>query len=441
MKEVGRLTICVLLLLGCSMTALACRCLSFEPACQAFWKTDAVFSGKVISITPEPVPKHYGQEMPPNRVVRFLVSEPFRGVNSSEIEIVTERGDGGCGFEFQIGEQYIVYAHRRTTDNRLWTSICSRTSLSAKAKEDLAYLQDLSRAENGSIIFGQISRERLSNERVDRSPMSDVRILVEGESHQFETTSDEKGKYILRGLTPGKFKISLDLPKGLAAHSIGLEQDSKDVQVELVDKGCASVNFGVMSDGRLSGTAFDVAGQPREKAELTLMEAGKEKYQGYSSTVYSDKEGKYEFTYLPPGRYVMRIRFDGSISDDRPFPPLYYPNYSVPTQANVITIGEGQWVEKVNVFLPSLPPEFVVEGIVVWPDGQPISTARVRYDTADPGGYSATVDNQGRFLIKVYQGVTIFLRASVEAKGRVLESQVIRVTDGLTKLRVIVPRN
>ena len=129
MKGVGHLTVCVSMLLGSSMAAFACSCFSPGPPCQEFWKTDAVFSGKVISITPEPVPKHYGQEMPPNRVVRFLATESFRGMNSSEVVIVTERGDGGCGFDFQIGEQYIVYAHRNAADNRLWTSICSRTTL------------------------------------------------------------------------------------------------------------------------------------------------------------------------------------------------------------------------------------------------------------------------------------------------------------------------
>ena len=157
---------------------------------------------------------------------------------------------------------------------------------------------------------------------------------------------------------------------------------------------------------------FDAAGQPFEKAEILLKEFGKDRFRGYYSQGSSGKEGRFEIGYIPPGRYILQVRFDGLTSQTSPFPVLYYPNTSDPKQASIIEIGDGQLIEKFDLYLPAVPNEYLVEGVVVRPDGQPFAAARVEY-TNEAIVYSAKVDERGQFSFKTYEGVTCpFARSS-----------------------------
>lgn len=416
-------------LLLSTATAVACSCMGNSAPCQSFWQANAVFSGQVISINIESEGDRYGGQ---RRVVRLLVKEVFRGVSIPEVDVTTGLGGGDCGFGFQIGKDYLVYAYERETDHKLETGICTRTSPLAKAQQDITYIKSLPAARPGSTISGEIQRPI---PRVDAPPefsaMADVRVLVEGADKQYEAISDEKGKFSVSGLPAGNYKIRLVLPKGLT-------EDQETQKVELANKGCASVSFFVVSDGRLAGTVFDAAGQPFEKAEITIMEFGKPKYRGYSNIVYSNNEGKYEFTRIPAGRYILQIRFDGMTSQNRPFPAVYHLNTSDPAQAGVIEIGEGERIEKFNIYLPGLPSEYRVEGVVVSPDGQFFPDARVEY-SSDGVGYEAKVDGRGQFSIKAYEDVAISVRAALETNGKRLYSDWVKV-NAATKLRLVLPK-
>lgn len=175
------------------------------------------------------------------RVVRLLVKESFRGVDVPEVEVLTGSGGGDCGFGFQIGHEYLVYADRRETDQQLVTGICTRTRSLGKAQEDLAYIHGLTKARAGSTILGEIRRHRRTEDgKFDRSPMPNIKVIVEGGDRNFEAVSDEKGKFTVGGMPAGNYKISLSLPKGLTTS--GNEQG-----IELAEKGCAAVYFGVES--------------------------------------------------------------------------------------------------------------------------------------------------------------------------------------------------
>lgn len=415
-------------LLLSTATAVACSCLGNPAPCQSFWEADAVFSGQVISINIEAEGNRYGRQ---RRVVRLLVKESFRGVSVPEVDVITGLGEGDCGFGFEIGQDYLIYAYERKTDHKLETGICTRTSMLAKAQQDLTYIKGLPGTRPGSTISGEIQRPMTrANAAPTFSAMAGVRVSVEGPDKQYETVSDEKGKFNVSGLPAGKYKIRLVLPEGLT-------EGQEGQQVQLADKGCATVSFFVVADGRLAGTVFDAAGQPFEKAEITIMEFGKPKYRGYLSTVYSNKEGNYELTQIPPGRYMLQIRYDGLTSQVRSFPTVYHPNTSDAAQASVIQLGEGERIAKFNIYLPALPREYRVEGVVVGPDGQFVPEARVEY-TSEAVVYSTKVDSRGQFSLKAYEGVTISVRAVFEKNGKQFYSDSVKL-DSATKLRLVLP--
>ena len=72
------------------------------------------------------------------RRAHFKVKEVFRGPKGDSIEVWSDFSD--CGFHFQTGETYLVYADRDNDKARFETSACSLTKRLSDAGDDLAYL-------------------------------------------------------------------------------------------------------------------------------------------------------------------------------------------------------------------------------------------------------------------------------------------------------------
>jgi hypothetical protein len=70
--------------------------------------------------------------------VRFRVLERWRERAGATVELTTGAGGGDCGYTFEKGVSYLVFASARA--GALTTGICSRTRKLTDAAEDLAYL-------------------------------------------------------------------------------------------------------------------------------------------------------------------------------------------------------------------------------------------------------------------------------------------------------------
>lgn len=411
--------------------AFACTCVGTRAPCQAYGEAAAVFVGTVINS--RVIADNQNNSGFDRRVVRFLVDTPFRGVDAGEVEVTTGPGGGDCGFGFVQTQQYLVYAYEY--EGKLSTGICTRTRSISKAQEDLAYIRGLARSKPGVVISGQVVRYRRNQQgNLDTLPMAGIAVTIEGQT--LETTeTDAKGQYRVEGLPAGEYVVKVSLPEGLSIR--GPEQ-----KVNVADRGCAVVGFWLEPDGRLSGRVLNPQGLPVNKAEIFISEADKERYRGFSDAAYSDEDGKYFFQRVPPGRYLLGIRFDGMTSQQRPFPLTYYAGVSERSQAAIITIGEGLRVEKYDLIMPPLPLEYDVEGIVLWANGTPAANARVGYMGEDPVTYSVKVDEQGRFRFKAYEGLKLGISASLEPEnGKYLQSNSVNVVvgPGLQPIKLVFP--
>ena len=98
----------------------ACSCLSDKPEVkEAYEDSAAVFYGKVIKITQKPKSSYL--------TVKFKVEKAWKNRSGAEIIIQTGQGGGSCGFHFEVGKKYLVYADD-DDESALSTSICQRTS-------------------------------------------------------------------------------------------------------------------------------------------------------------------------------------------------------------------------------------------------------------------------------------------------------------------------
>ena len=87
-----------------------------------------MFAGRVASMEPG----SYG------KTVRFDAERAWKGVTESAVTVTTGNGGGDCGYGFEQGKEYLVYAYG--DKESLDTGICTRTQPIIDAYVDLAAL-------------------------------------------------------------------------------------------------------------------------------------------------------------------------------------------------------------------------------------------------------------------------------------------------------------
>jgi 5-hydroxyisourate hydrolase-like protein (transthyretin family) len=437
----------VLVLCGVvSPTANACTCARPGTPCESYGAATAVFVGTATSAREADRGNQKQIDWAP-KAFKFSVEQSYLGVDGTEIEVFTGRGGGDCGYGFQIGERYLVYASRY--ENRLTTGICTRTKPFAQAADDIAFLGSLLSAAAGATIYGQIKREITSKK--DSSPIgADVAVKIEGDGLRREVQTDPHGHYRVSGLPPGKFKITLQLPDALTAH-----QPEREVTV--ADRGCASVVFYIIDNGRLSGRVFDAEAQPVARIAVSLMDPSDSKAD-FVKLDRTDDEGRFSFSAVPAGRYLIAVNFNRFPDPSDPtnaYPPAFYPGVVDQPSAEVITLKVGEKRTDLDIRVPSRLPASVLTGKVVWADGSPVASPFLMIIDATRNGstsrYGVPVDEQGRFTINGYVGQKLVLEArsnrpNVSSPGNepMERSEVVRITLGrptetvkivITKLR------
>ncbi len=134
-----------------SFSVFACSCVMPGTVAEEVERADAVFAGTVVSV----VGSEYRAYVFPDVEVTFTVEEYWKGVFSNPVIIHTGQGGGDCGFGFEEGKEYLVYAYADENDN-LHANICSRTALLSDAEKDLSVLG------NGFAPEGSVSSEENS---------------------------------------------------------------------------------------------------------------------------------------------------------------------------------------------------------------------------------------------------------------------------------------
>lgn len=115
----------------------ACSCVLNEapPAEQvkkAYKEATAVFSGKVVEVVRDPDVFFVK--------VKLRVEKSWKNKFTDEVTITTASNSAACGFNFEVGEKYLLYT-RGERDN-LQTDICQRTSLLSK-NGDIKFLDKI----------------------------------------------------------------------------------------------------------------------------------------------------------------------------------------------------------------------------------------------------------------------------------------------------------
>lgn len=117
-----------------------CDCAPAGTVAEARDGSAAVFVGTVLSIRDTLAPSGEHEHM--MRAVTLQLRRAWKGVETDRVTVVTGFGGGDCGYDFQVGEPYLVYATRYAgvPNQPLVVGICGRTEQLAKAGKDVEEL-------------------------------------------------------------------------------------------------------------------------------------------------------------------------------------------------------------------------------------------------------------------------------------------------------------
>jgi hypothetical protein len=132
------------------------------------------------------------------------------------LDVWTTAGD--CGYDFQIGETYLVYANDDEGADYFFTSTCMRTKRLSDAGDDLAYLYFYkNQPEASSRLEGFATSDRKSQLAIDPlhepaaigSPVAGVVLQLKSDKLTRYAESESAGRFIFDGLPEGNYELSV----------------------------------------------------------------------------------------------------------------------------------------------------------------------------------------------------------------------------------------
>jgi hypothetical protein len=456
-KTVTEITLILITITLSSLGAgvLACTCSAPRSPYAEYQDAKAVFVGKVISskdiATTENIRgKTYTAY---ERVYQLSVNESLKGLKKSQVEINVGRIDSTCYQGFVIGESYLVYAFG-DSDSSLRSGACGRTNNLSHAGDELHYLRDLMNGIPEPRVYGSVMRVDANlggNEaRIRVTPMSGIRVLIEGKGKSFEAVTNGQGLYSFAKMPDGKYKARPLLPKKYMTYFPAEEEfvlgPQEVMPYERIQQGSAAyASFRIGWSNHLNGRIVDSEGNAIVRAKVAVLLSRDPSPVVVEQDEYDlHDEGKFQFSGLTPGRYLLAVDIRAPFADKNRATRFYYPNSVSLVQADEIAISESETLEDRDI---RLPPEYVVrqvEGVLVWPNGVPVSGGWVflapsKNSPDDEKKYDSRItDALGRFSLQAFVGAEYWVHGESNSSGKG-EPVKIKVEKNNEPLKVIIP--
>lgn len=418
----------------------SCAGTQYAAPCAAYWRADVVFVGRADAIAGS------GDA----RTARFTVLESLVGPRAPSAEVVIGSAAARCGSGvYRAGREYFVYA-ARDARGRLATAPCDRVRPVEDAAGDLSYARSVREGTApAGTISGQVvvARRDLGGRRLGTTaPVKGLPVRIEkaaepdaAASPQQTVVTNAAGDFSVAARGAGRYAITPDL-RGRYVVDAGVPA------IELRDpRACAAVDVVVLEDGRVAGRAVDAKGRPLPGLTVDLSTPA---LTARARTI-TDRDGRYEFSRVPTGRFVVGIDLLG-LGAGAPatarHPRVFFPGVADVRAAARVAVSGGERVVLADFALPSYASLVSVGGFVLDADGTPAEGARVHVrSAADDGrilGEPAIADFLGRFTLSLVAGVDYAVFAE-RARGTRVDSSPparLRAASAAAPLKLVLQR-
>jgi len=178
------------------------------------WEASGVVEATVASIETMQGPPM--SENGPSIRERLVRLQDVRTVTGESTDVVaTGFGGGDCGYDFRVGTRYLIVTHKRPTDGRATTSICSPTQPAAWSSPLKSYFENVSRPSPGATLSGTVRLRRGSTDLsgLRNEPVPGVRVLLDGPVQQ-RVESNRNGEFKFARLPAGDYTLTAEPPAG-----------------------------------------------------------------------------------------------------------------------------------------------------------------------------------------------------------------------------------
>jgi hypothetical protein len=320
---------------------LGCTCAAPPPEVKtaselaAWTRADAVFEGKVESVELRwrlkeaqigDVISTVATDLDrdgPQILVSLEVLHSYRGDHRKPMWVSTGLGGGDCGFDFEVGKQYLVYAFKDET-GELSTNICTRTTRLEKSSENLAH----PRGKRVAPAANKEASTRTSNlcGRViptDATGSIDSQVLLvrvgsKSPVPDSEAGPDSDGYFCVTDVNPGKYHLlfvnRIDESLTSFVYFPGVTDLSEATAIDINPGHTPSdlaFNIPAQATFSVSGTVSN-ADNPQLPAEVKVMlMSASQPLLAY--TAYAAASGSFLFNQVLPGEYWAIVTVDPSV--------------------------------------------------------------------------------------------------------------------------------
>ena len=414
------------LMLMFASRAWACSCSGDWPSVKQAWeKTPFVFLGTVEVADPN---EDSNQTMFQEQSVRIRVDEAFKGVSKGQ-RIELHQGANDCAAKFRSGQRFVFYLYG--TPGNWSVPACTHALGSAEAGgDDLLFLRGLPKSAIGTRLSGVVELYEDSPTEAFRrvGGVAKLKVTITGTAGFVQTVmTNTAGVYEIVGLRPGRYSVSIEVPKGLEV-KFPLVTGSPRVQgddaaVELASNGGSSVGFVLQADTRLSGRMLDARGAALAGVCIDLEPVEGRGENGARFFDCSKQDGLFQMTMMPPGKYWLVAKDEAKVGLRNSKSTLYYPGVRDRERATMISIEAGHYVEQLDIRLPADEKRHKIAGRILFADGAPVANATVEFSSTEHG-YSETTSTgpDGSFGLAVEAGMKGQLSGQLAVLQPILES-------------------
>ena len=270
------LAVSIVILPLATRVAEACSCYE-NPPCSAVWRADAVFVGTVVERVREPVGGTISWTVHHVAVNQRLHGsvDPFIALTGAarptaeQIEASKSAASptdimSTCDYNFEVGRRYVIYA-TKTAEGRWTTSMCAGTKPIEDATADLGYISGIPGTAPIGRLYGSIERIISHDSAEQGMPAAGVRVELIGPTDRLIAITDGQGKFDVR-VPPGDYTIAPVVPPTIRVYGAPF-------QTSVAARGCAPVQFGIISNGRVEGRMLRQDGLPVIRAQVDIIPA------------------------------------------------------------------------------------------------------------------------------------------------------------------------
>lgn len=356
---------------------IACSCREKSSVCNAFGDAKAVFIGKVVEGSSVERMSDMVNAGTKDLTFTFEVTRGFVGAKADQtVQVHTGFGFGDCGFPFEKGEEYIVYAYQDGDSKVLSTGICTRTTHISRAEEDISGLETLFKSK-GSSVTGRLTRyERSSFLGEPRVPMArtTVKLVRSGDGKAFFANTNAKGEFTFVGLGSGKYRVVPPVGKGWLVEAYETDE------FLLNEYGCAAKDISIKNDSEINVKVLDPNDRPVPSiwVELIPTSVNSSTNRSLDEFTIANPQGEATFYDRPPGKYTLSVNFLNTPDKQAPFPAVFAPGVEDRSRAQIFEIRPGTHITKTIIIkIPRSLEPVSIQGIVVDQEGKPVKGAQV----------------------------------------------------------------